>query len=76
MLSWQIAPLEIHEENLQDVEEQLRFLIHVMEGAKINYMLPTLKGLYSSWIRSELGIMVGVVVPFSIGMSRAWAGNA
>ncbi|XP_048134973.1 protein PHYLLO, chloroplastic isoform X3 [Rhodamnia argentea] len=59
----EIAPLEIHEENLQDVEEQLRFLIHVMKGAKINYMLPTLKGSYSSWIRSELGIMPCSIFP-------------
>ncbi|XP_018715157.2 protein PHYLLO, chloroplastic isoform X4 [Eucalyptus grandis] len=59
----EIAPLEIHEENLQDVEEQLRFLIHVMKGAKINYMLPTLHGSYSSWIRSELGIMPSSIFP-------------
>ncbi|XP_056164428.1 protein PHYLLO, chloroplastic isoform X3 [Syzygium oleosum] len=59
----EIAPLEIHEENLQDVEEQLRFLIHVMKGAKINYMLPTLKGSFSSWIKSELGIMPCSIFP-------------
>lgn len=55
----QVAPLEIHEENLSDVEEQLRFLVHVVEGAKIHFFLPLLKGSFSSWIWNTLGILVG-----------------
>ena len=55
----QVAPLEIHEEDLLDVEEQLRFLHHVIKGAKISFYLPLLKGSFSSWIWSCLGIPVG-----------------
>lgn len=54
----QVAPIEIHEENLIDVEEQLRFLIHVVKGANISHSLPLLKGAFSSWIWNELGIPV------------------
>lgn len=54
----QVAPIEIHEENLIDVEEQLRFLIHVVKGANISHSLPLLKGSFSSWIWNELGIPV------------------
>lgn len=56
----QVAPLEIHEENLLDVSEQLEFLIHAVEGAKIDYILPLLKGSISSWIWNTLGIPVGI----------------
>ncbi|KAK4430131.1 protein PHYLLO, chloroplastic [Sesamum alatum] len=54
----EVAPLEIHEENLVDVEEQLRFLIHVIEGNTINNILPLLKCSVSSWIWNSLGIPV------------------
>ncbi|XP_017971653.1 PREDICTED: protein PHYLLO, chloroplastic isoform X2 [Theobroma cacao] len=52
----EVAPLEICHENLLDVEEQLRFLFHVLQGATINYFLPTLKSSFSSWIWKNLGI--------------------
>ncbi|OVA12536.1 Thiamine pyrophosphate enzyme [Macleaya cordata] len=52
----EVAPLEIHKESLQDVEEQLRFLLHVIQGAKISYFLPLLKGSFSSWIWENLGL--------------------
>ncbi|KAF9593768.1 hypothetical protein IFM89_025393 [Coptis chinensis] len=52
----EVAPLEIHKENLQDVEEQLRFLVHMIQGAKLSYLLPLLSGSFSSWIWGCLGI--------------------
>lgn len=54
----QVAPLEIHEENLVDAEEQLRLLSHKIEGANITRLLPLLWGSFSSWIWEELGIPV------------------
>ncbi|CAL5419038.1 unnamed protein product [Camellia sinensis] len=59
----EVAPLEIHEENLIDVEEQLRFLIHAVQAAKISYLLPLLKGSFSSWIWNSLGILPGSIFP-------------
>ncbi|XP_022776671.1 protein PHYLLO, chloroplastic isoform X13 [Durio zibethinus] len=52
----EVAPLEICHENLLDVEEQLRFLFHVMKGASLNYFLPMLKSSFSFWIWKNLGI--------------------
>ncbi|OMO72203.1 Menaquinone biosynthesis protein MenD [Corchorus olitorius] len=52
----EVAPLEICCENLLDVEEQLRFLCHVMKGAPIDYLLPMLRSSFSSWIWTNLGI--------------------
>lgn len=54
----QVSPLDIHRESLLDVEEQLRLLVHMMEGAKISCFLPLLKGSFSSWIWTNLGILV------------------
>ncbi|KAL2234920.1 UNVERIFIED_CONTAM: Protein PHYLLO, chloroplastic [Sesamum indicum] len=59
----EVAPLEIHKENLVDVEEQLRFLIHVIEGNTINNILPLLKCSVSSWIWNSLGIPPGSIFP-------------
>lgn len=59
----EVAPLEIHEENLLDVSEQLEFLIHAVEGAKIDYILPLLKGSISSWIWNTLGISPSTIFP-------------
>ncbi|CAL5350003.1 unnamed protein product [Camellia sinensis] len=58
-----VAPLEIHEENLIDVEEQLWFLIHAVQAVKISYLLPLLKGSFSSWIWNSLGILPGSIFP-------------
>ncbi|KAK6931406.1 Thiamine pyrophosphate enzyme, C-terminal TPP-binding [Dillenia turbinata] len=52
----EVAPLESDEESLSIVEDQLRFLVHVIEGVKISYLLPLLSGSFSSWIWSNLGI--------------------
>ncbi|KAL4281360.1 hypothetical protein GQ457_03G011440 [Hibiscus cannabinus] len=59
----EVAPLEICQENMLDVEEQLRFLFHVMKGATINYFLPMLKSSFSSWIWKTLGIPVCSLFP-------------
>ncbi|XP_017218695.1 protein PHYLLO, chloroplastic isoform X10 [Daucus carota subsp. sativus] len=59
----EVAPLEIHKENLLDVEEQLRFLMHVIKGVNIEFMLPLLNGSFSSWIWNNLGIPPGYIFP-------------
>lgn len=59
----EVAPLEIHKENLADVEEQLLFLLHVIKGIEINVSLPILKGSFTSWIWSNLGIMACSIFP-------------
>lgn len=59
----EIAPIEIHKENLLDVEEQLRFLVHVMKGAELSSLLPLLRGSFSHWIRKILGIPPSSVFP-------------
>ncbi|XP_073287012.1 protein PHYLLO, chloroplastic isoform X2 [Primulina huaijiensis] len=59
----EVAPLEIHLENLQDVEEQLRFLTHVMEGKTVDNVIPLLKYSFSSWIWNNLGIPPSSIYP-------------
>ncbi|XP_004237229.1 protein PHYLLO, chloroplastic isoform X1 [Solanum lycopersicum] len=59
----EVAPLEIHQENLLDVEEQLQFLIHVVEGATIDHSLPLLKGSFSRWLWQRLGIQPNSIFP-------------
>ncbi|KAL2484725.1 Protein PHYLLO [Abeliophyllum distichum] len=59
----EVAPLETHKENLLDIEEQLQFLIHVIEGTTIDYILPLLKGSISSWLWNSLGILPGSISP-------------
>ncbi|KAK9105308.1 hypothetical protein Scep_022152 [Stephania cephalantha] len=52
----EVAPLDLNKENLLDVEEQLRLLQHVMQGAEMSSLLPLLNGAFSSWFWSCLGI--------------------
>lgn len=59
----EVAPMEIHKEDLLDVEEQLRCLIHMFQGAGISYYLPLLKGSFSSWIWKTLGIPLSSIFP-------------
>ncbi|KAL3654341.1 hypothetical protein CASFOL_004022 [Castilleja foliolosa] len=59
----EIAPLGIHKENLLDVEEQLRFLVHAIQGKTITNILPLLKCSFSSWIWNNLGIPPGSIFP-------------
>ncbi|CAN6675731.1 unnamed protein product [Malus baccata var. baccata] len=59
----EVSPLDIQRESLLDVEEQLRLLVHMMEGAKISCFLPLLKGSFSSWIWTNLGILPCTLLP-------------
>ncbi|KAI4302200.1 hypothetical protein MLD38_037978 [Melastoma candidum] len=59
----EVAPFEIHEENLLDAEEQLRFLKHMIPRSKIGKSLALLRGSFSSWIWHELGIPPRSVFP-------------
>ncbi|XP_054809027.1 protein PHYLLO, chloroplastic isoform X2 [Prosopis cineraria] len=59
----EVAPLEIHRENLKEAEDQLRFLIHAMKGVKISCFLSLLKGSFSCWIWNELGILPSSIFP-------------
>ncbi|CAL8994804.1 unnamed protein product [Prunus brigantina] len=59
----EVSPLDIHRESLLDVEEQLRFLIHMMKGAQISCFLPLLKGSFSCWIWTNLGILPCTLLP-------------
>uniref|UniRef100_A0A2P2MWF1 Mandelate racemase/muconate lactonizing enzyme C-terminal domain-containing protein n=1 Tax=Rhizophora mucronata TaxID=61149 RepID=A0A2P2MWF1_RHIMU len=52
----EVSPIEIHKENLLDVEEQLRFLVHVIQGTNISSFLPLLNGSFTSWLWNKLGI--------------------
>ncbi|KDP31426.1 hypothetical protein JCGZ_11802 [Jatropha curcas] len=52
----EVAPVDMNKESLMDVEEQLQFLIHVIQGTKLSFSLPLLKGSFSSWIWNNLGI--------------------
>ncbi|KAL2582256.1 hypothetical protein AAZV13_15G229700 [Glycine max] len=59
----EVAPIDIHRENLVDAEYQLRFLIHVMEHVDVSCFLSLLKGSFSYWIWHELGIMPSSIFP-------------
>ncbi|KAG0463335.1 hypothetical protein HPP92_019404 [Vanilla planifolia] len=59
----EIAPIAIHKEDLLDVEEQLRFLVHAMEGAELSCVLPLLKGSFTHWIQKSLGIFPSSIFP-------------
>ncbi|CAN6273232.1 unnamed protein product [Urochloa humidicola] len=58
----EVAPIEIHEEDLLDVEEQLRFLFHVMKDSVLD-VIPLLKGSFSNWIWASLGIPPSSIFP-------------
>ncbi|KAJ4961763.1 hypothetical protein NE237_021673 [Protea cynaroides] len=59
----EVAPMEMHKENLQDVEEQLRCILHLIQGARISYLLPLRKGSFSSWIQEKLGLKPCSIFP-------------
>ncbi|XP_073113105.1 protein PHYLLO, chloroplastic isoform X4 [Elaeis guineensis] len=59
----EVAPIEIHKEDLLDVEEQLRFLVHRIEGSEISYFLPLLRGSFSHWIWRSLGVPPSSIFP-------------
>ncbi|KAK9114479.1 hypothetical protein Syun_021276 [Stephania yunnanensis] len=59
----EVAPLDLNKENLLDVEEQLRLLQHLMQGAEMSSLLPLLNGAFSSWFWSCLGIPPRSIFP-------------
>jgi hypothetical protein len=59
---YQVAPIEIHEEDLLDVEEQLRLVFHWVKDSVLD-VIPLLKGSFSNWIWTRHGIPVSK--PFS-----------
>ncbi|GAB4828987.1 hypothetical protein Ancab_018646 [Ancistrocladus abbreviatus] len=59
----EVAPLEMHKENLLGVEEQLRFVCHALEGATVTYLLPLFRGSFSSWILKSLGVPPPSIFP-------------
>lgn len=58
----EVAPIEIHEENMIDVEEQLRFLFHRVKDCDLN-VVPLLRGSLSNWIWTSIGIPPSSVFP-------------
>jgi len=68
----QVAPIEIHTEDLSDTEEQLRFLLHVMEGVELSYLLPLMEGSFSDWIWRTLGIPVGYPILYKIKLPYSY----
>ncbi|KAI3744252.1 hypothetical protein L1987_57329 [Smallanthus sonchifolius] len=56
----EVAPLK---ENLLDVKEQLQFLTHVIKGTPLYLSLPLLKGSFSNWISTNLGIPPDSLLP-------------
>ncbi|XP_004952910.1 protein PHYLLO, chloroplastic isoform X2 [Setaria italica] len=58
----EVAPIEIHEEDLLDVEEQLRFIFHMMKDCVLD-VIPLLKGSFSNWIWTSLGIPPSSIFP-------------
>ncbi|CAL5021226.1 unnamed protein product [Urochloa decumbens] len=58
----EVSPIEIHEEDLLDVEEQLRFLFHMMKDSVLD-VIPFLKGSFSNWIWTCLGIPPSSIFP-------------
>ncbi|XP_066320865.1 protein PHYLLO, chloroplastic-like isoform X7 [Miscanthus floridulus] len=58
----EVAPIEIHEEDLLDVEEQLRFLLHRVKDSVLD-VIPLLRGSFSNWIWTSLGIPPSSIFP-------------
>nr|XP_051209292.1 protein PHYLLO, chloroplastic isoform X2 [Lolium perenne] len=58
----EVAPIEIHEEDMVDVEEQLRFLFHRVKDCELN-VVPLLRGSLSNWIWTSIGIPPSSVFP-------------
>ncbi|KAL6899311.1 hypothetical protein ACP4OV_005969 [Aristida adscensionis] len=58
----EVAPIEIHEEDMLDVEEQLRFLFHRVKDSVPDF-IPLLRGSFSNWIWTSLGIPPSSIFP-------------
>uniref|UniRef100_A0A7N0VBE5 Mandelate racemase/muconate lactonizing enzyme C-terminal domain-containing protein n=2 Tax=Kalanchoe fedtschenkoi TaxID=63787 RepID=A0A7N0VBE5_KALFE len=59
----EIAPLDVHKENLVDVDGQLCFLMHALKGVEISYVLALMKGSFSTWIWNNLGLPPHSIFP-------------
>ncbi|GAB2248413.1 hypothetical protein Droror1_Dr00008295 [Drosera rotundifolia] len=59
----EVAPLEANQEKMLAVEEQLRFILHALEGARISSCLPLLRGSFSSWIWTNIGVPPSSIMP-------------
>ncbi|KAM3241842.1 hypothetical protein ACQJBY_054524 [Aegilops geniculata] len=58
----EVAPIEIHQEDIIDVEEQLRFLFHRVKDCELD-VVPLLRGSFSNWIWTSIGIPPSSVFP-------------
>lgn len=55
----QVAPMEgLHEESLEDVEEQLHLLMPELKGLSLSPTLALLDGGFSDWLFKILGVQV------------------
>ncbi|KAJ4798965.1 2-succinyl-5-enolpyruvyl-6-hydroxy-3-cyclohexene-1-carboxylate synthase [Rhynchospora pubera] len=59
----EIMPIEIHEESFSEAELQVRFLLQLMNGCKIDALLPLLNGSFSHWIWRNFGIPPSSIFP-------------
>ncbi|CAN6447201.1 unnamed protein product [Victoria cruziana] len=59
----EVAPMEIHSEDLLDVEEQLRFLCHRIQGVELSHLLPLFRGSFASWMWRTIGIQPSTIFP-------------
>lgn len=58
----EVAPIEIHEEDLLDVEEQIRYLLHRVKDSVLD-VIPLLRGSFSNWIWTSLGVPPSSIFP-------------
>ncbi|KAF3773187.1 PHYLLO protein [Nymphaea thermarum] len=59
----EVAPMEIHSEDLVDVEEQLRFLCHRIQGVELCPLLPLFRGSFTLWMWRTIGIQPSTIFP-------------
>ncbi|XP_031479416.1 protein PHYLLO, chloroplastic isoform X2 [Nymphaea colorata] len=59
----EVAPMEIHSEDLVDVEEQLRFLCHRIQGVELSPLLPLFRGSFALWMWRTIGIQPSTIFP-------------
>lgn len=52
----EVAPIGPQNEDLMDVEEQLRFLVHRACNMSLNYLISLLNNSFSGWIWRDIGI--------------------
>jgi isochorismate synthase/2-succinyl-5-enolpyruvyl-6-hydroxy-3-cyclohexene-1-carboxylate synthase/2-succinyl-6-hydroxy-2,4-cyclohexadiene-1-carboxylate synthase/O-succinylbenzoate synthase len=61
---FQVAPLEgLHQESLEEAEDQLRYLITRLSGIPLPENLPLLNGSFSDWFHTKLGVQPNTLHP-------------